>query len=135
LRVFNVSSERDLDEVFANISHSDVAGLVVGVGDAFFTTYMGQLGALAARHRIPAISANPKFATSGGLISYGGDPEEAYRLAGVYVGRVLSGEKPADLPVQQATTKVELRINLRTARELGLTVPLTLLGRADEVIE
>jgi putative ABC transport system substrate-binding protein len=134
LRVFNVGSERDFDRVFTEVSQSNMAGLVVGTGDSFFVTYSERLGALAALHRVPAVYANRRFVASGGLASYGGDIEEAYRLAGVYVGRILKGEKPADLPVQEAT-KIELRINLRAAKELGLTVPVTLLGRADEVIE
>jgi putative ABC transport system substrate-binding protein len=106
---------------------------VIGA-DAFFFRRNEQLGALAVRHAIPAISAERGFVSAGGLISYGITPTDQFRLVGVYTGRVLKGEKPADLPVQQAT-KVELAINLKTAKALGLTVPLSLLGRADEVIE
>jgi putative ABC transport system substrate-binding protein len=134
LRVFSVSSDGDFDRVFTEISRQKVAGLVVGTGDAFFVTHSERLGALAALHQVPTVYANRKFVASGGLASYGGDIEEAYGLTGIYVGRILKGEKPADLPVQQVT-KIELRINLRAAKELGLTVPVTLLGRADEVIE
>ena len=97
--------------------------------DPFF-----KLGALALRHRIPAIYEFCPFVEASGLISYGGSITDLYRLLGVYTGRILKGEKPADLPVQQAT-KVEMIINLRTAKTLGLTIPLPLIGRADEVIE
>lgn len=134
LRVLNASAEGDLDPVFAEISRSRVSGLVIGAGADIFASRSEQLAALAARHAVPTVGANRAFVVAGGLISYGSDSVDAYRLAGGYVGRILMGEKPADLPVQQAT-KVELRINLKAAKALGVTVPLGLLGRADELIK
>ena len=110
-----------------------VGALVIG-GDPFFTNQSPQLAELALRHAVPTIYEFRAFAAAGGLISYGSSIADAYRLAGVYTGRILKGEKPSDLPVQQAT-KVELILNLKTAKTLGITVPVTLLGRADEVIE
>src|SRR5262245_14718628 len=107
--------------------------IVIGT-DPFLFARAEQLAALALRHRVPAIFQDRAFALAGGLVSYGASTPDMYRLAGVYTGRILKGEKPADLPVQQAT-KVELIINMKTARALGITFPLTLLGRADEVIE
>jgi putative ABC transport system substrate-binding protein len=101
--------------------------------DEFFNNRTEELAALALRHAVPAIYQD-KFAAAGGLMSYGGNLADSYCLVGTYVGRILKGEKPGDLPVQQAT-KVELIINLKTARAFGLTVPITLLGRSDEVIE
>jgi ABC-type uncharacterized transport system substrate-binding protein len=133
LHLLHASAERDFDAVFANSLQLRAGGIVIGA-DAFFTSRNRQLGALSLRYAVPAIYQYREFALTGGLIGYGSDIVGAYRQVGIYTGRVLKGEKPADLPVQQAT-KVEMIINLKTAKALGLTVPLSLLGRADEVIE
>jgi putative ABC transport system substrate-binding protein len=133
LRVLNASTERDIDTVFASLAQLRAGALVIG-NDAFFTNQIEQFVALAARHAVPAIYSIRRFALAGGLMSYEGSFTDAYRLAGVYTGRILKGDKPADLPVQQSV-KIELVINLKTAKTLGITFPLTLLGRADEVIE
>jgi putative ABC transport system substrate-binding protein len=133
LHVLNASTEGDIDAAFATTHDLHASGLVIGA-DNFFNSRSEQLAALAVRHSVPAIYQYHKFAAAGGVMSYGGSITDAYRLVGVYTGRILKGEKPADLPVQQAT-KVELILNLKTAKALGLTVPLSLLGRADEVIE
>jgi putative tryptophan/tyrosine transport system substrate-binding protein len=108
-------------------------GLVIG-GGPFLSGHREQLAALTVGHAVPAIFQYREFAAAGGLLSYGSDSADSYHLAGIFTGRILKGAKPAELPVQQAT-KVELYINLKTAKTLGLTVPLSLLGRADEVIE
>jgi putative ABC transport system substrate-binding protein len=134
LHVLNASTENDFDAVFAKIGQLRASGLVISAGTSIFVSRSRQLAALAARHAVPAVGANRAFAVAGGLMHYGADVVDAYRLTGGYVGRILKGEKPADLPVQQAT-KIELLINLKAAKALGVTVPLTLLGRADEVIE
>jgi putative ABC transport system substrate-binding protein len=133
LHVLNANSERDIEEAFAKLAQLGAKGLVIGA-DAFFTSRTKLLAALAARYKVPAVYENRDFAAAGGLLSYGGMITDSYRLTGVYVGRILNGEKPAELPVQQGT-KIELFINLKTAKALGITVPLTLSGRADEVIE
>jgi putative ABC transport system substrate-binding protein len=133
LHVLDAGTDRELDAAFATLIQRHVGALMID-DSTFFGNRMEQLAALALRHAIPAIFAQRDFARVGGLMSYSGSSTEADRLAGGYVGRVLKGDKPADLPVQQAT-KVELVINLKAAKTLGLTFPLTLLGRADEVIE
>src|SRR5215469_7437791 len=133
LHVLNASSERDFNGVFAKLGQLQAGGLVIG-SDPLFSSRSGQLATLALHHAVPTIYQNPDFAAAGGLLSYGADFREAYRLAGNYTGRILKGDKPADLPIQ-LTTKVELYINLRTAKTLGVNIPNTLTGRADKVIE
>ena len=133
LIVLRASSERDLDMASATLAQRRVDALIV-LGAAFFLSRRDQIIAMAAQHRLPAIYQVPEFAAAGGLMSYGASIRDAYRLVGVYTGRILHGAKPADLPVQQST-KLELIINLKTAKAFGLDVPLTLQARADEVIE
>jgi putative ABC transport system substrate-binding protein len=133
LHVLHASAERDFDMVFSTLVQLRAGGLLIGA-DAFFTVRGEQIAALAIRHAVPTIYQFREFSAAGGLRSYGGSVTEAHRQVGIYTGRILKGEKPADLPVQQAA-KVELIINLKTAKTLGLTVPLALLTRADEVIE
>jgi putative tryptophan/tyrosine transport system substrate-binding protein len=133
LEVLNASTEGDFNAVFAKLVQLRAGGLVIG-SDPFFTSRSEQLAALSVRHAVPTIYQYREFAVAGGLLSYGGSLTSSYREAGVYIGRILKGEKPADLPIVQAT-KIELIINLKTAKAFGITVPLPLLGRADEVIE
>jgi ABC-type uncharacterized transport system substrate-binding protein len=133
IHVLHASTERDFDTAFTNLIQVRAGALVIGT-DGFFLTRSQQLAALSVRYAVPAVFQYPEFAAAGGLMSYGGSDTEMFRLAGGYTGRILKGEKPANLPVQQAT-KIDLIINLKTAKALGLTVPLSLLGRADEVIE
>jgi putative tryptophan/tyrosine transport system substrate-binding protein len=133
LHVLNASTEGDFETVFAKVIELKAGGLVIS-GDAFFSSHSKQLAALSVQHAVPAIYQWREFAAAGGLMSYGANITDTHRLAGIYAGRILKGDKPADLPVQQAT-KVEMYINLKTAKALGITIPLPLSGRADEVIE
>jgi putative ABC transport system substrate-binding protein len=133
LLVLRANAERDLDAAFATLTRLRVKALVVGT-DVFFSSRSELLGDLANRHAMPTVYQSREFAAAGGLLSYGDTLAERSHLVGVYAGRILKGERPADLPVQQST-KIELIINLKTAKALGLTVPLALLTRADEVIE
>jgi ABC-type uncharacterized transport system substrate-binding protein len=133
LQVLNARNAGEIDAAFATLVQSRAGALVIE-GDALFSFRIGQLAALTLRHAMPAIYPTRDFVGAGGLMTYGASNTEAYRLAAVYAGRILKGAKPADLPVQQAT-KVELILNLATAKVLGMTFPLTLLARADEVIE
>ena len=133
LHPLHASSDADIDAVFSTLTELRAGGLVVGT-DAFFTSRTEKLAALTLRYRIPTIYQWREFVAAGGLMSYGGSSTDSYRLAGIYTGRILKGEKPADLPVQQAT-KLELFINNKTAKALGIDIPPTLLALADEVIE
>jgi putative ABC transport system substrate-binding protein len=133
LRVMEASSEPDFERAFANLRSVGADALIVG-NDLLFNSRLAELAVLALRHAVPAVHQFREFAAAGGLMSFGGGVADAYRRNGIYTGRILKGEKPADLPVQQSTA-VELVLNLRTAKALGLTMPPTLLARADEIIE
>jgi putative ABC transport system substrate-binding protein len=131
--ILQAKTETDLDSAFATLVQTHAGALVIG-SDPFFNSQSGRLAALGLRYAVPEIYQYREFAAAGGLISYGGSITDSYRTVGIYTGRVLKGENPADLPIQQST-KVELFINLKTAKAINITVPLPLLGRADEVIE
>jgi putative ABC transport system substrate-binding protein len=133
IHILHAGTDRDLGTAFATLAQLRVGGLVIGA-DPFLTGRMELLAALALRHAVPAIFQYRDYAAAGSLVSYGGSVTDSSHQAGIYAGRILRGEKPAELPVVQ-TTKVELIINLKTAKALSLTVPMSLLGRADEVIE
>ena len=133
LHVLHAATEGDFDGVFTSLAQLRAGGLVIA-NETFFASRSEQLGALALRYRVPAVHQSREFAVAGGLMGYGGSVAQSHKAAGVYTGRILNGEKSGDLPVQRVT-KVELIINLRTAKVLGLSVPLDILGRADEVIE
>jgi len=133
LHFLHASTDRDFDTAFATLVQLRAGGLVISP-DLFFLARCEQLAALSLRHAVPAIFQYRQFVTAGGLMSYGASETDNYRLVGIYVGKILKGEKPRDLPVQRST-KVELLINLKTAKALGITVPLPLSGRADELIE
>ena len=133
LHVLEASTELDIDKAFAALGQLRADALVI-TPDTFFSSLAEQLGALGLRYMVPTIFEFQAFTAAGGLLSYGGSETDNYRVVGNYTGRILKGDKPADLPVQEAT-KVELFINLKTAKALGITVPLALSGRADELFE
>jgi putative ABC transport system substrate-binding protein len=133
VHILSASMDSDFESIFARLAELQAGGLVIAT-DGVFISRSERLAALALQHALPAIFQFRPFAAAGGLMSYGGSMAELYHVCGLYTARILKGEKPADLPVQQVT-KVELIVNLKTARTLGLSVPPTLLGRADEVIE
>ncbi len=133
LRVLHASTDRELDTIFGTLAQSKVGALLIN-NDPAFTSRIERLASLTLRYAVPAVYQYREFVAAGGLMSYSGSRTEQYRIAGTYAGRILKGETPADLPVQQVT-KIELIINLKTAKALGLTVPLTLQYAADEVIE
>jgi putative ABC transport system substrate-binding protein len=133
IQILHASTEGELDMVFAGLGQLRVGALVIGT-DTFFNSQSARLAALTRRYRVPAVYQYREFVAAGGLLSYAGSITDAYRVAGVYTGRILKGEKPSDLPVQQST-KAELFVNLPTAKALGITVPPSILVRADEVIQ
>jgi putative ABC transport system substrate-binding protein len=133
LHVLRATSANNIDANFATLAQQRAAALVVG-NDGLFMNESSRIAALSIRHAVPTIFQTPEFAAAGGLLSYGASSADAFRQFGVYTGRILKGERPGDLPVVQST-KIELILNLKTAKALGITVPLPLLGRADEVIE
>ena len=133
LHFLNASTENEIESAFVKLAEPDIGGLIVAA-DIFFNSRAQQFATLTLKHRVPAVHSVRDFAVAGGLVSYGGNIRDSHRQAGIYTGRILKGEKPANLPVQQVT-KVELTMNLKTAKALGISVPNTLVGRADEVIE
>jgi putative ABC transport system substrate-binding protein len=133
VRILHARTEGEIETVFTSLSQMQLGGLVIGA-NAFFFSRRDQLVGLATRYSIPTVYPWREAVVAGGLMSYGANVTDAYRVAGHYVGRILNGEKPADLPVQQSTN-TELVINLKTAKSLGVAFPIALLGRADEVIE
>ena len=133
LEILRASTEEEFDKAVANLPQR-VGGLVIAGGDSFFLSETAKLAAITVRHKVPAIFHGPEFAAAGGLLSYGGSVAASYHLAGIYTGRILTGEKPGDLPVQRSS-KVEIFINLKTAKALGVTISQGLLISADEVFE
>ena len=133
LHVLHASSERDFDMAFAKLVELRAGGLVIGT-DSLFNTWKERLAALSVSHRVPTVHQYREFAAAGGLMSYGTDTSDLSRQVGIYTGRILKGEKAENMPVQQAT-KVELVLNLKTAKMFGLTFPETMVARADEVIQ
>ena len=133
MHVLNAGNKSDIDAAFTSLKQIKAGGFLT-TSDASFTDRRDQIAELAARHAIPGIAQAREYVEAGGLMSYGSNQADAFRLLGSYAARILKGEKPADLPVQQAT-KIELAINMKTAKSLGISFPITLLARADEVIE